>query len=171
MKTVVILSLLLLAVPAFGQLTKDDLRTIVKEEITASEKRMKEYIDLKVDGVEQSLNARIDGVEKNLNTRIAGVEQSLNTRIDGLDQKIDDVEKNLNVRIDGIDKKFDRVWLVILGLIGLITAAIAVPQLVIAAKERGQKETRQQMERMQAKIDMLENTLSLLKNPPSNPTA
>ena len=166
MKIVVILSLLLLAVPASGQLTKDDLRTIVKEEITASEKRLKEYIDLKIEtvnariaGVEQSVNARIDET----NTRI----DATNARIDGLDQKIDDVEKNLNVRIDGIDKKFDRVWLVILGLIGLITAAIAVPQLVIAAKERGQKETRQQMERMQEKIDMLENALSVLKNPPS----
>ena len=152
MKIVVILSLLLLVSPVYGQLTKDDLRTIVKEEITASEKRLKEYVDLKI----ETVNARIDAT---------------NARIDALDQKIDDVEKNLNVRIDGIDKKFDRVWLVILGLIGLITAAIAVPQLVIAAKERGQKETRQQMERMQAKIDMLENTLSLLKNPPSNPRA
>ena len=160
MKTVVILSLLLLAVPASGQLTKDDLRAIIKEEvrpiikeeITASEKRLKEYVDLKI----ETVNARINGLEQSLNARIDGVEQSLNTRIN-------DVERNLNVRIDGIDKKFDRVWLVILGLIGLITAAIAVPQLVIAAKERGQKETRQQMERMQAKIDMLENALSVPK--------
>ena len=64
MKIVIILFLFLLVCPASGQLTKDDLRTIVKEENAASEKRLKEYIDLKVDGVEQSLNARIDGVEK-----------------------------------------------------------------------------------------------------------
>ena len=145
MKIVVILSLLLLAVPASGQLTKDDLRTIVKEEITASEKRMKEYIDLKV-----------DGVEKNLNTRIAGVEQSLNARIDGLDQKIDDVEKNLNVRIDGIDKKFDRVWLVILGLMGMITAVFVLP----AYRDRGHKELQRAVEQLQERIKVLEKTPS-----------
>ena len=72
MKVITILSLLLLTSTAFAQLTKEDLRTIVreevrpiiKEEIAASEKRTKEYIDLKIDGVEKSLNARIDGVRK-----------------------------------------------------------------------------------------------------------
>ena len=40
MKTVTILSLLLLlTAPVFGELTKEDLRTIIKEEVTASEKR------------------------------------------------------------------------------------------------------------------------------------
>ena len=58
MKVIAILSLLLfLTTPAFSELTKEDLRTIIKEEvrpiikeeITASEKRMKEYIDLKIE--------------------------------------------------------------------------------------------------------------------------
>ena len=69
MKVITILFLLLLVSPAFGELTKEDLRTIIreevrpiiKEEIAASEKRTREYIDLKIDGVEKSLNARIDG--------------------------------------------------------------------------------------------------------------
>ena len=141
MKIVVILSLLLLAVPASGQLTKDDLRTIVKEENAASEKRLKEYIDLKIEAV---------------NARIAGVEQSLNARIDGLDQKIDDVEKNLNVRIDGIDKKFDRVWLVILGLMGMITAVFVLP----AYRDRGHKELQRAVEQLQERIKVLEKTPS-----------
>ena len=38
MKTVAILSLLLLVSPAFGELTKEDVRTIMKEENAASEK-------------------------------------------------------------------------------------------------------------------------------------
>ena len=52
--------------PAFGELTardleqirlivKEDVRVIVKEEITASEKRMKEYVDIKFEGVEGKL--------------------------------------------------------------------------------------------------------------------
>ena len=48
MKVIAILSLLLLASPVFGELTKEDIRTIFKEENTASEKRIKEYIDLKL---------------------------------------------------------------------------------------------------------------------------
>ena len=69
MKVITILSLLLLLVsPAFGELTKEDLRTILKEEITASEMRTREHIDLKI----ETVNARIDGLDKSLNARIDG---------------------------------------------------------------------------------------------------
>ena len=46
MKIVTILSLLLLASPVFGELTKEDLRTIVKEENAASEKRTRKNISI-----------------------------------------------------------------------------------------------------------------------------
>ena len=66
MKTVTILSLLLLTSAAFGELTKEDLHDlkedlhkVIKEEIAASEKRIKEYIDLKI----ETVNARIDALE------------------------------------------------------------------------------------------------------------
>ncbi len=78
MRILTILSLLLFASSAYGELTKEDLRTIVKEENAALEKRMKEYIDLKIDGVEKGLNARIDGVEKSLNARINALEGNVN---------------------------------------------------------------------------------------------
>ena len=82
MKVIAILSLLLLlTAPAFSELTKEDLqtlkedlRTIIKEEIAASEKRTREYIDLKIDGLDKSLNAKIDAV----------------------DQRIDDLKGNVN---------------------------------------------------------------------------
>ena len=64
MKIAAILSLFLFALPAFGELTKEDVRTIVKEEITASEKRMKDHIDLKLDLKLQATNTRIDGLDK-----------------------------------------------------------------------------------------------------------
>ena len=66
MKVITILSLLLLASPAFGELTKEDIRTIVKEEITASEKRTREYIDLKI----ETVNTKIDAVDENLNAKV-----------------------------------------------------------------------------------------------------
>ena len=114
MKTVTILLLLLFASSAYGELTKEDLRTIIKEEITASEKRMKEYIDLKI----ETVNARID---------------ALNTRMDALEKSVDGRFDALNTRMDDADSKFNRIWLAI---IALITAAIALPQLIIIYAER-----------------------------------
>ena len=121
MRIIAILSLLLLASPVFGELTKEDLRTIIKEEvrpiikeeITASEKRTREYIDLKI--------------------------ETVNTKIDALDKRIGDMR------------------ILVIALIALITAAIAIPQIIIAYKERGQKEMQTQIEQLRQKIEALEN--------------
>ena len=140
MKVITVLLLLLLASPVFGELTKEDLRTIIKEEIAASEKRTREYIDLKIDGLDKSLNARIDGLDK-----------SLNARIDGLD-------KSLNARIDGLDKRTGDVWLMMIALVGLITATIAIPQIIIAYRERGQKELRAEIELLRQEVEAIQNS-------------
>ena len=140
MKVITVVLLLLLASPVFGELTKEDLRTIIKEEIAASEKRMRGYIDLKVDGLDKSLNARIDGLDK-----------SLNARIDGLD-------KNLDASIDALDKRIGDVWLMMIALVGLITATIAIPQIIIAYRERGQKELRAEIEQLRQKVEAIQNS-------------
>ena len=73
MKTLCITAILcsLIAVPAFSQvsLTSDDLNKIrlivndvVKEEIAASEARMKDYVNVRFDSVEK----RFDSVEKEI---------------------------------------------------------------------------------------------------------
>ena len=151
MRIIAILSLLLfLTTPAFGELTKEDLRTIIKEEvrpiikeeITASEKRTREYIDLKI----ETVNAKIDAT----NARIDDVEKSLNARIDNVEKSIDALDENLTERIRDI-------WLLVLALIGLIAAAIAIPQLIIAYREKGQKQMQSQIEQLRQKIEALEN--------------
>ena len=114
--TIAILLLLFFASPVLSKLTeedieairtivKEDVRAIIKEEITASEKRMKEHVDLKI----QTVNARIDGVD---------------TRIDGV-----------NTRIEALDKQLGRIWGVIIALIGLIAATIAIPQIMVVYKD------------------------------------
>ena len=127
MKTVTVLSLLFLLVsPAFSQLTKEDLRTILREEITASEKRTREYIDLKV--------------------------ETINTRIDAT-----------NIRIDDINRKFNWIWVMIIALIGLIAAAIAAPQIIVARRENrenGQQQLQTQIEQIHERLNALENTPS-----------
>ncbi len=134
MRILTILLLLLFASSAFGELTKEDIRAIVKEEIAASEKRMKEYIDLKIDGVEKSLNARIDGVEK-----------------------------SLNARIDGLDKRMDNMWRLMIGLFGLVAATIAIPQIIIAYRDRGRKEMERDQKEMQSQIDQLRKELEAMQ--------
>ena len=71
MKTILTLSILLSTIawfPAFGELTDADLnqirliireevKTEIKAEITASEARMKEYIDLKIANVDSQIKA------------------------------------------------------------------------------------------------------------------
>lgn len=76
MRLIVICSaaLLLIAIPTQGELSKtdienirtvlrEDIRVIVKEEITASEKRMKEHVSEKI----QTVNVKIGEMDKRLN--------------------------------------------------------------------------------------------------------
>ena len=145
MKTVAILSLLLLVSPAFGELTKEDVRTIMKEENAASEKRIKEYIDLKI----ETVNAKIDGVEKSLNARIDAVEQGLGARIDAVDEK-------LSARIDALDKRMSDMWRLMMGLFGLVAATIAIPQIIVAYRDRGRKEMQTQIDQLREQIESLQ---------------
>ena len=71
MKTILLLSILLcvIAMPAIGALSEADLNKIrlivkeeVKSEITASEKRMKEYISQEI----KTVNAKIEGNDEQL---------------------------------------------------------------------------------------------------------
>ena len=123
MKMITILSLLLLASPAFGELTKEDVRTIMKEENAASEKRVKEYIDLKI----ETVNARIDAVDEKLSTRI-----------------------------DGLDKRMSDMWRLMMGLFGLVAATIAIPQIIVAYRDRGRKEMQPQIDQLREQIESLQ---------------
>ena len=139
MRIVTILSLLLWASTAFGELTKEDLRTIIREEITASEKRMKEYIDLKI----ETVNARIDATK----ARIDSVEKSVNARIDNVEKRIDDLKGNIN-----------RIWLAILAL---IAAAVALPQLMIVYTERKrEKEIQLLIQQLREQVETTKNASS-----------
>ena len=143
MRIVTILSLLLWASTAFGELTKEDLRTIIREEITASEKRMKEYIDLKI----ETVNAKIDAT----NARIDSVEKSLNAKIDAVDAK-------LNARIDALEGNVNRIWLAILAL---IAAAVALPQLIIVYTERKrEKEIQLLIQQLREQVETTKNASS-----------
>ena len=155
MKTLTILSLFLLTFPAYSQLTKEDIRSIIKEENATLEKHIKEYIDLKI----ETVNAKIDATH----TRIDALEKSMNAKIDEINAKIDVT----HTRIDELDEKLSErirdIWLVVLGLIALIVATVAIPQLIIVYKERGQRE-------MQVQIDQLNGKLEAMQSAPQRET-
>jgi hypothetical protein len=75
MKKIAILGLLLLSPAVFGELIKEDVRQIVreggrtigKEEIAVSEKRMREYVDFKP----QATNTKIEELDKRLGNMFA----------------------------------------------------------------------------------------------------
>ena len=133
-KTFIFLSILFcaLAVPALAELTDADLDKIrlivkdeVKREIVSSETRMKEYINIKIAGVEK----RIEGVEK----RVADVEK-----------RVADVEK----RIEGVDQGITLLTNFVFALIALIVAAIAIPQIILtwrSSKNREQEKINQEL--------------------------
>ena len=66
MPRLLLIAALMLPLSAFSELTNEDIaaiRSIVKEEVTASEKRMREYVDLKF----QVVDTKIDEVNRRLN--------------------------------------------------------------------------------------------------------
>ena len=113
MRILTILFLLLLTTSAFGELTKEDIRTIVKEENAALEKRVKEYIDLKIEALDQKVDV---------------LDESLNLRIDTTNARIDALDESLNARIDYVDEDFDPFLITI---IVLVTSTLLLP-IVIA---------------------------------------
>ena len=148
MKIITILSLLLLASPAFGELTKEDLQAVIKEEITASEKRMEKYIKEEIAASEKRMREYIDlkinALDENLSTKIGELDKRLSGRIGELD-------KRLSGRIDDLQ-------LFMIALIGLIAAAIAIPQIVVVYRDRGQKELRTEVERLRKEVEAIGNT-------------
>ena len=54
-----------------------------------------------------------------------------------------------------------------IALIGLIAAAIAVPQIIIAYRERGQKELEKRQEDLQTEIQQLREKIEAMQSTPS----
>ena len=71
MKNLIIVICLLFTSSAFAELTPSDVQTIsniVEKAVSASEKRTREYIDLKLEGLESRLTSRMDSVESRMDS-------------------------------------------------------------------------------------------------------
>ena len=141
MKTILLLSVLFCAItfPALGELTDadiDKIRLIVNEsekrlkqeiqtEIANSEQRLKEYVDLKIEGVNKQF-------------------ASIDTRFTSIDKQF-----------VSVNKRIDHVTNVVYALIALIVAAIAIPQILMAWRSGRDRTLERQIEGLAREIETL----------------
>ena len=122
---------------AYAELTQSDLdkiRLIVKDEIEtaiyASEKRMKDYVDLKV----QTLDNKLSG------------------EINSLDNKLSGDIKRLDTRINGFQAQVNMLFLFVIALIG---AGVVVP-IWLDRKNNGKS----RIQKIESQIESIQQQLS-----------
>ena len=123
MRNVIYLGMLLFFVtPAFSELSDSDIqriREIVQITVAAEGKQIR-----------AKMTTAIDASEKRM-------KEHLNTKISEVD-----------TRIDGVDKRLNFAFTVLGWLFALVIAALGIPQLIIAFRQRGQ-------ERLQTSVEEL----------------
>ena len=131
MKTIIFFSILfcIIALPAFGALTDADLdkiRLIVND----SEKRIKEEVKAEITALRQELKAEIAGVKQELRAEIAKSEKNVKEQI-------------------------TRLTNFVYGLIVLIVAAVAIPQLIMTWRTGKERSLERQIQTLTQEIETL----------------
>ena len=125
MRNVIYLGILLFFVtPAFSELSDSDIqriREIVQITVAAEGKQIR-----------AEMTAAIDASEKRM-------KEHLNTKISEVD-----------TRIDGVDKRLNFAFTVLGWLFALVIAALGIPQLIIAFRQRGQERLQSSVEELYA---------------------
>ena len=125
MRNVIYLGILLFFVtPAFSELSDSDIqriREIVQITVAAEGKQIR-----------AEMTAAIDASEKRM-------KEHLNTKISEVD-----------TRIDGVDKRLNFAFTVLGWLFALVIAALGIPQLIIAFRQRGQERLQTSVEELYA---------------------
>ena len=129
----ILLSILLLNTTAFGELTPNDLKNI-DALIKASEERMKEYVDLKIEALDNKLTGEIKAVR----------------------EEIKAVDAKLTGEIKGLDGRVTLIFGVLIALIGLIAIAVGLPQYLLARRGK-------EMQIYMEKIDAMSREIEKLK--------
>ena len=116
---------LILTTHAFAELTQSDLHEIDKL-IQASEARIKEYVDLKID----ALDVKLTGEIKALDERLTG-------------------------KINSLDGRLTQVYGFVIALVALIAVAVGLPQILVARQGKEMRAQDQQIEALQQEIEKL----------------
>lgn len=116
---------LILTTNAFAELAQSDLEKIDKL-IQASEARIKEYVDLKID----ALDVKLTGEIKALDERLTG-------------------------KINSLDGRLTQVYGFVIALVALIAVAVGLPQILVARQGKEMRVQDQRIEALQQEIEKL----------------
>lgn len=70
----------------------------------------------------ESINERIDNLSSGVNTRIEGVNASVIQNTESVNTRIDNLAGGMNSRIDGVSARIDRLYRVLLAMLGATIA-------------------------------------------------
>ena len=145
--TLIFAGMLLFTTPVFAELSDSDLqrirevvqiavaaegkqiRTEMTAAINASEKRMKEYVDLKISEVKSEVNSQFAQVNSQFT--------QVNSQFAQVNNRIDEVGKRLNIAFTVLG------W-----LFALVIAAIGIPQLITAFRQHNHKKLQTSVEEL-----------------------
>ena len=146
MKLITVLSVmfLLFTVPAFSELTAEDIekiRSIVKEETAASETRMKEYVSHEI----AKVSIKIEEMDKRLTSEIRAL------------------DSRLTVEIRALDKRLDHIFTLVIALVAFIAVVIGIPQIIVAMQRKDIRAQDEKIEVQQRQIEALQQEIEKRK--------
>jgi len=154
MKTTLFLSVLFCAItlPALGDLTDTDLnkiRLIINEEIKKESSTTNQKID--------ALDTRIQNVEKDI-AWMRGKLESVDKQFESVDKQFESVDKqfeSVDKQFVGVRAQITHVTYLTYGLIALIVAAVAIPQILITLRSTKDRSLEKQVEILAQEMETL----------------
>ena len=134
--------LLIFTTPAFSDLSDSDLqriREIVKVEVVSSEQRLRTEIAESEQRLRTEMAAAIQASEDRMKVYMDTKMSAVNSQFVQVNNRIDEVGKRLNIAFTVLG------W-----LFALVIAALGIPQLIIAFRQRGQERLQTAVEELYA---------------------
>ena len=134
--------ILLCTTPAFSELSDSDfqrIREIVKVEVVSSEQRLRAEMTAAIQASEERVKVYVDAKISEINSQVNSQFAQANSQF-----------AQVNNRIDEVDKRINFAFTVLGWLFALVIAALGIPQLIIAFRQRGQERLQTSVEELYA---------------------
>ena len=134
--------LLFFVTPAFSELSDSDIqriREIVQITVAAEGKQIRAEMIAAIDASEKRMKVYVDAKMSEVNAQGNSQFAQINSQF-----------AQINNRIDGVDKRLNFAFTVLGWLFALVIAALGIPQLIIAFRQRGQDRLQTSVEELYA---------------------
>lgn len=139
--------------PAFPELSDSDLqrlREIVKVEVVSSEQRLRVEMAESEQRLRAEMTAAIQASEERLKVYVDAKISEINSQVNSQFAQANSQFAQVNNRIDEVDKRINFAFTVLGWLFALVIAALGIPQLIIAFRQRGQERLQTSVEELYA---------------------